>query len=315
MKFLSAGIFLGWSLGSNDAANVFGTAVASRMVKYITAVILTSIFVILGAVLEGASGIKTLGGLTSQTLLTAFFASLSGALTVTVMTTLKLPVSTSQAIVGGILGIGIYKHNVNFAGLSKVVICWIGTPIGAMVIAIILYWVLSRFINSLHLSLIKLDFLIRAGLILGGIYGAYALGANNVANVTGVFYNVFKPAWGDNTALYLALIGSLSIALGVITYSKNVMMTVGKKLVPLDAFSALIAILGEAVTVHIYALIGVPVSTSQAIIGAVLGIGLIKGMRTINMKTLYNIVIGWVSTPLIALIVSYLFCLIFNVPV
>ncbi len=315
MKFLSAGVFLGWSLGSNDAANVFGTAVSSRMVKYVTAVILTSIFVIVGALLEGTSGIKTLGGLASQTLMTAFFASLSGAITVTVMTTLKLPVSTSQAVVGGILGVGIYKHNVNFSSLSKVVACWIGTPIGAMFIAIILYIVISAIINRMHLSFIKLDFIIRTGLILGGIYGAYALGANNVANVTGVFYNVFTPVWGEHTAFYLALIGSLSIALGVITYSKNVMFTVGKKLVPLDGFSALIAILGEAVTVHIYAIIGVPVSTSQAIIGAVLGIGIVKGMRTINKKTLFNIVIGWVSTPVIALIMSYLFCVIFKVAV
>ncbi len=315
MKFLSAGIFLGWSLGSNDAANVFGTAVSSRMVKYITAVILTSIFVILGALLEGTSGIKTIGGLTNQTLMTAFLASLSAALTVTAMTTLKLPVSTSQAIVGGILGIGIYKHNVNFAGLTKVVLCWVGTPIGAMVIAIILYIVIGFIINKLAVGFIRFDFIVRTGLILGGIYGAYALGANNVANVTGVFYNVFKPMWGGNTAFYLALIGSLSIAFGVITYSKNVMFTVGKKLVPLDGFSALIAILGEAVTVHIYAIIGVPVSTSQAIIGAVLGIGIIKGMRTINLRTLLNIVIGWISTPVIALIVSYLFCVLFKIAV
>ena len=52
--FLSSGLFLGWSLGSNDAANVFGTAVGSRMVTFITAAILCSVFVILGAVISGA---------------------------------------------------------------------------------------------------------------------------------------------------------------------------------------------------------------------------------------------------------------------
>jgi len=299
--YLSSGLFLGWSLGANDAANVFGTAVASRMVRYTTAVILTGIFVIIGAVLEGAEGIKTLGNLTSQSLLTAFISATAAAITVTFMTYLKLPVSTSQAAVGAIIGIGIYKAYFNFKGFSKVVICWIGTPIGAMIIAIILYTVLSLILNNLNLNLIQLDFILRAGLILGGTYGAYALGANNVANIVGVFYRItkFSPE-------ILALIGGLSIALGVITYSKNVMFTVGRKLVPLDAFSALVAILGEAITVHIYAKIGVPVSTSQAIIGAVLGIGIVKGMRTINLKTLFHIILGWIFTPLIACLISYM---------
>jgi PiT family inorganic phosphate transporter len=61
-----------------------------------------------------------------------------------------------------------------------------------------------------------------------------------------------------------------------------------------------VAILAEAITVHIYAIIGVPVSTSQAIVGAVLGIGLVKGVRTIQMKTLAKILFGWIGTPAIS---------------
>ena len=65
MHFLIfGGVFLGWSLGSNDAANVFGTAVASRMVRYRTAVVLICIFVIAGAVLQGGPGIIRVGELT-----------------------------------------------------------------------------------------------------------------------------------------------------------------------------------------------------------------------------------------------------------
>ncbi len=300
--YLSSGIFLGWSLGANDAANVFGTAVSSRMVRFRTAVILTSIFVILGAYLEGAEGIKTLSGLTQQNLMSSCIVAAAAATAVTLMTMLKLPVSTSQAVVGAIIGIGIYNSQFNFKGLTKVILCWVGTPIGAVLIAIILYVLLSSILNSMNLTLISLDYILRTGLVLSGAYGAYALGANNVANVTGVFAHTL----GLSPKL-LALIGAGSIAIGVITYSKNVMYTIGKKLVPLDAFSALIAILAEAITVHIYAKVGVPVSTSQAIIGAVLGIGIIKGMRTINIKTFISIIIGWISTPLIACGISYLF--------
>jgi PiT family inorganic phosphate transporter len=67
------------------------------------------------------------------------------------------------------------------------------------------------------------------------------------------------------------------------------METVGKKLVNLDPFSTLIVFLALAVTVHIYAMIGVPVSTSQGGIGGVLGIGIVRGVNTVSRRTLKNI--------------------------
>lgn len=94
-------------------------------------------------------------------------------------------------------------------------------------------------------------------------------------------------------------------ALGAVTYSSNVMITVGSKLVKLDPFSAFIAVTSMALVVHFYAKAGVPVSASQAIIGAVLGIGILKGAQTVNMETLAFIVFGWIGTPLIALVLSF----------
>ena len=57
--FLSSGLFLGWSLGANDAANVFGTAVGARMIRFKTAAAVCSIFVIIGAVTGGAGASQT----------------------------------------------------------------------------------------------------------------------------------------------------------------------------------------------------------------------------------------------------------------
>ena len=61
--FLSSGLFLGWALGANDAANVFGTAVGTRMVRFGTAAAICSVFVILGAVVGGSGAAQTLGKL------------------------------------------------------------------------------------------------------------------------------------------------------------------------------------------------------------------------------------------------------------
>ena len=295
MLSLLGGVFLGWSLGANDASNVFGSAVASRMLKFWTAAILASVFVLLGALLQGQAGIETLKGLTQFTLEQAVVSSVAAATTVTIMTILGLPVSTSQAVVGAILGIGILNQQLNLAGLGKVVACWFGTPVGAVVIAVIIYKVLAAFYNNLKINLFQSDILIRLSMIAAGSYGAYALGANNVANVTAVFVGA-----GHLSVFSAALIGGLSIGLGILTLSKRVMETVGKKLVRLDPFSALVVLLAQSITVHIYTFIGVPVSTSQAVIGAVLGVGIVKGISTVSGRTLVSILIAWLLTPAIA---------------
>jgi len=298
---LLSGIFLGWSLGANDSANVFGTAVACRAIKFSTAVTILSIFVIAGSVLEGASGIHTLSGLTTQDLNSAFVSSFAAALTVTVMTYLSFPVSTSQAVVGAILGIGLaLRQTIQWGGLQKVVVCWVGTPIGAMIIAFLLYKFFQYLFSKIRLNLLTFNRLISWGLLLSGAYGAYALGANNVANVTGVF-----AAAGLISIPWATVVGGLSIAFGAITYSKGVMLTVGTGLVKLDGFSAFVAVLAEAIVVHIYAMIGVPVSTSQAIVGAVLGIGLALGARSIRSRTLINILLAWLTTPLMAGLLAF----------
>jgi len=298
LSFLG-GIFLGWSLGANDAANTFGAAVSSRMVRFSTAAILASIFVLVGALWEGQAGIETLKGLTSFSMRKAMAASVGAAITVTLMTGLGLPVSTSQAAVGAILGIGFLGKQLNLGGLGKVVVCWIGTPIGGMLIAMLLYKLIGVFYNRIRIDLFKSDILLRIALIAAGSYASYALGANNVANVTAVFVGS-----GQLTVFWAALIGGLSISLGILTFSRRVMETVGRKLVRLDPFSALVVILAEALTVHFYTVVGVPVSTSQAVIGGVLGVGIVKGIKTVNRRTMGSILLGWFLTPVVACFIT-----------
>jgi len=296
---LLGGIFMGWSLGANHAANVFGAAVSSRMVKFWTAAILASVFVILGAIISGRPGIETLKGLTTFGIEEAVISSVAAAITVTIMTIFGLPVSTSQAVVGSIIGIGILNGQFNYAGMGKIAACWFGTPVLAAVFSIILYRLLAYFYNRLELNIFESDVVIRMGMIVAGCYGAYALGANNVANVTAVFVGA-----GLISVFNAALVGGVSIALGILSYSRPVMETVGKKLVRLDPFSALIVVLSLGLSVHFFTVLGVPVSTSQAVIGGVLGVGLLKGVDTINRRILYHILTGWFLTPVIACLFS-----------
>ena len=296
---LISGVYLGWGLGSNDAANIFGTGVASGVIKYRTAIILTAIFVVIGAYLEGSSGMVTYGKMSNMDMNTAFIASLSAAITVNVLTILALPVSTSQAIVGSIMAIGIYTHSLDLRVLIKVLLSWVLNPIAAAIIAYGLYRFLGSLIEGKVKNVRVWSLTVKIGFYIVGIYGSYTLGANNVANATGVFVKA-----GMLTSTMASIVGGFSIALGVLTFSKRVMMTVGKKITHMSDFAALIAVLGQDITVHIFTFLGVPVSTSQAIVGAVMGVGLVKSSKSLNLKMLGNIGIGWISTPTASLIIS-----------
>ena len=290
---------MGWSLGANDAANLFGPMVGSGAMRFWTAAILASSFVLVGAMTVGSGCFATYDAIGTQTLLSAFLVTLAAGLTVTLMTVLGLPVSSTQAVVGAILGAGLLSGGVSFAPLTKIAVSWILTPIGGLVAAYIPYKLLVLFPRALPSRVVQRAGVIRVGLILVTCYSAYALGANNVANVTGVYVSsgLLSPTLG-------ALIGALAIGLGILTFSRRVIETVGNDLVRLDAITALIAILAEAITLNVYTVIGVPVSTSQAIVGAVLGIGLVKGVKTIDGRVLLRVLFGWVGTPTIAGLLS-----------
>lgn len=295
MYQVSGGVVLGWTLGANDAANVFGTGVAAGAVRFRTAVFLTAAFALLGAVLEGPRCMTTLNSLSELVPRLAFLATISAGLTMVLLTFLSLPASTSQAIVGALIGIGLGNQTANLQPLIKVAACWAATPVGGAVTAYVLYrlvgWLMRRYAKGVS----RFDQIIRWGILIAGCYGAYTLGANNVANATGPFVGA-----GMLDPLSASVIGGLSIGLGAITYSRAVMTTVGARITALGPLAALIAILAEAVTVHAFTLLAIPVSTSQAVVGCVAGIGLVRGVHAVSRKTLVKIFAGWLATPLIA---------------
>lgn len=327
--FLSSGLFLGWSLGANDAANVFGTAVGTKMVRFRTAAAISSLFIIIGAVYAGAGASATLGELGSINALPgAFMAALSAAITIYWMIQAGLPISTSQAIVGAIIGWNFFAGKpTDSAILSKIVSTWVLCPLFSGIIAILLYFLVKFIIRRSHLHILRQDSYTRFGLIAAGAFGAYALGANNIGNVMGVFVNSspFKPlhlGWGFslNGTQILFLIGALAISAGVFTYSHKIIRTIGNNLMHMSPLIALIVVISQSLVLFLFASQGlqnylishnlpaiplVPVSSSQAVIGAVMGIGIAKGGHDLNWGILGRIAIGWITTPITAAAVCY----------
>ncbi|APT73789.1 phosphate permease [Thermosipho melanesiensis] len=296
--YLLPAIFFGWSLGANDAANIFGTAVSNRIIKYRTATIISAIFIILGAIISGEKGILTISSISASDLKLASISVLASAITMTTMTYIGVPVSSSQAIVGSIIATSFIEGTIKWRIFLKLFLAWFLTPIGGIFFSYITYKIFAKPFNKIKSISIREKVIFYATLIIGA-YGSYSLGANNVANITGVFANSI----GVKNA---ALLGGISIAFGVLTYSYKVMYTVGVQIIELDYYSSAIAVFGESITVWIYALLGIPISTSQAIVGAVIGAGYARGSRLSNKKIILKIVSAWVNTPVIAGSITFL---------
>ena len=249
LLFLTSGLFLGWALGANDAANVFGTAVGSRMIRFTTAAIICSAFVVLGAVISGSGAAHTLGKLGAINALPgSFMAAFSAGLSVYLMTAARVPVSTSQAIVGAIIGWNLFSHNLtDQASLIKIITTWLACPILAALISMGLFKVVTAILNNTKMHLLRTDAYTRIGLVLAGAFGSYSLGANNIANVMGVFVNSSPftefsvgNLFSVSSVQQLFLLGALAIAVGVFTYSKRVMLTVGGDLLPLSPIAVVV---------------------------------------------------------------------------
>jgi PiT family inorganic phosphate transporter len=328
--FLTSGLFLGWALGANHLGNVFGTAVGTRMIRFSTAAAICSVFVVLGAVFGGGGTSETIGKLGPvNTLAGAFMVALAAAMAVWIMTRAALPVSTTHAIVGAIVGWNVFSETwTDIDSLVKIMIGWVLGPVLAAGFAIGLFFVTARLLHLLKPHLLFLDAHTRLGLILAGAFGAYSLGANNIANVVGVFLPaspfVEIRVGGLLTispAQQLFLIGGIAIAVGVYTYSEKVVHTVGQGLYALSPIAALVVVMAHSLVLFLFASEGlehllaraglpsiplVPISSSEVIVGAVLGVASVKGRHNIRWGMLGRIGVGWAMTPAIAGIACFI---------
>jgi PiT family inorganic phosphate transporter len=368
---LFAGLFMGWSLGTNDAANAFGTAVATRVVKYRTSIIIIATMVVLGSILQGADDIDKLSSISTNNEVSAdvqdmenigvefekdadgnFVKDKDGnyvikskdnidkaalktlrlksaikaaiifgcsALTVFVMSYLKFPVSANQAVTGAVIGWGLFHADyanpevlsTNLGEIGKFASTWLLNPLGAAIISFVIVFIFKKFFEAKVESLKGYDKVIKIGYIVAGAYSAYTIGINSSASVTAFYYDSFGVGANILTnARLTAILGGVAIAVGVLTYSKKVMMTVGSSIANISQIDGFLVILASALAITVMKiLLGIPVSTSQAVVGAVIGAGLVKGPKNVNFKVLGRIAIAWVSSPTAAGLMTYIVAL------
>lgn len=327
--FISSGLFLGWSLGANNAVSLFGTAVTSGMIKFRKAAIIAGVFVVLGSFISGAGTTATLtdlGGINA--IAGSFTVAIAVAISITGMTRASLPVSTSQAVVGAIIGWNIFTGSpTDINSLTKIVSSWVVSPILAGIFGFIIFKFVKNTILKWKIHMLERDTYTRAGLIIVGAMASYSMGANNIANVMGMFVSaspfnelVILEFYSISGLQQLFLLGGLSIAVGIITYGNRVMKTVGTDLYKISPITGLVIVLAGALVLWLFtsqsletfllenglpSIPLVPLSATQSFIGAVIGVGLAKDPQSINFKVFGKIGLGWLVAPITAGILAY----------
>ncbi|MEN9344170.1 MAG: hypothetical protein RLZZ453_957 [Chlamydiota bacterium] len=138
--------------------------------------------------------------------------------------------------------------------------------------------------------------------ILSACFVAFAHGANDVANAIGpvaAVLDVIKKGTISSVATISPLLlafGGLGIVIGLATWGWRVIETIGKKITELTPTRGFCAEFGAAITILIASKLGLPVSTTHCLVGAVLGVGLGRGLRALNLGILRDIVLSWVIT-------------------
>jgi PiT family inorganic phosphate transporter len=298
--------------GFHDAANSIATVVSTRVLTPLQGVVWAAVFNFIAAFTFGTAVAKTMGsGMidVNQVDNYVIFAGLLGAVAWDLITwQIGLPTSSSHALIGGYAGAAILK-----AGFGVLVPGgWIKT-IAFILIAPLLGWLLGS-INMTALYWIfrkknpaDVDHLFRKGqLFSAGIY-SLGHGTNDAQKTMGIIAGVLftVPAYrhlvsdanGHLTIpFWIVMMAHAAIALGTLSGGWRIVHTVGSRITKLKPIGGFAAETAGAITLFMSSFMGIPVSTTHTITGAIVGVGAIRSKRAVRWSVAGRIVWAWIFT-------------------
>ena len=291
--------------GLHDAANSIATIVSTRVLSPRVAVIWAAFFNFIAFLVFGQNVASTVGkGIISADIVSdaVIFGALGGAITWNVVTWLAgIPSSSSHALIGGLLGAGIAKagfDGVVWAGVGKTVAGIVVSPaLGfglALVLVLIVSWTFVKATPSFADSTFrKLQFLSAAAFSLGH-------GGNDAQKTMGVI-TVLLFAHGQlsgdfHVPFWVVLSCQAALGLGTLFGGWRIVHTMGSKITRLSPQQGFCAETGGALSIFLFTHIGVPVSTTHTITGAIVGVGASQKASAVRWGVAGNIVWAWIFT-------------------
>jgi inorganic phosphate transporter, PiT family len=297
--------------GFHDTANAIATSVATRALRPQHALLMATAFNFIGA-FAGTAVAKTIGaGLVNEETTTQAIvaASLIGAITWNLITWwLGLPSSSSHALIGGLLGATIVAAGVgaiNVQGvMTKVIIPLVTSPVMGFVIAFALMIGLSWTVYLLTRrpdgpDRRSLSNVFRRLQIFSAAFMAFAHGSNDAQKTMGIITLALFSAGVITTIevpFWVIVVSATALSLGTAVGGWRIMETMGHRVVELEPIHGFAAETTAASIIYTGAHFGIPLSTTQVISSAIMGVGASRGIRGVNWGVARRILFAWVLT-------------------
>ncbi len=291
--------------GFHDAANAIATVISTRVLKPLHAVAWSASFNFLAIAVFGFGVATTIGTGVIDTQYVEpvgiFFAMLSAIIWNLVTWYYGLPSSSSHALIGGLVGVGLFRGGLkalHFTGISKIVVSIVLSPLMGMTLAMILMLgVLSMLQNATPTPVDK--WFRRLQLVTSALL-SLTHGGNDAQKSMGVIALLLYSAKLIGPNFYIPLWVSLScylmISLGTLFGGFRIIRTMGMKITKLKPVGGACAEISSAFTLFLATHWGIPVSTTHTITGAIVGVGALQRFSAVRWGIARRIVWAWVFT-------------------
>ncbi len=291
--------------GLHDAANSIATIVSTRVLPARYAVIWAAFFNFVAFLFFGLHVAQTVGkGIIDTAIVNdaVIFGALAGAITWNVVTWMAgLPSSSSHALIGGLVGAGVARgglHAVVWDGLTKTALGIVASPAMGFALALVLVLIVSwLFVRSTPAFADKL--FRRLQFVSASLY-SLGHGGNDAQKTMGVI-TVLLVAHGKLTGafhvpLWVVLACQAAMALGTLMGGWRIVHTMGSRITRLSPQQGFCAETGGAITLFLANYVGVPVSTTHTITGAIVGVGAARRVSAVRWSVATSIVWAWIVT-------------------
>ena len=315
---IAVALFFDYTNGFHDAANSIATVVSTRVLSPRVAVIWAAFFNFIAFLIFGTHVANTVGKIVDPKVVSdaVVFGGLIGAIAWNIITWwLGLPTSSSHSLIGGFAGAGIAKagfHVLNASSITKTSVFIVIAPAAGLVLGLLLMlailWILRRMRPS------KVDGGFRKAQLISAAAVSLGHGGNDAQKTMGIIaallvgahYMTLKPNGDLPIVLWIVLAAQAAIALGTLSGGWRIVSTVGSKITKLKPVSGFAAETAAAGSLFMATHLGIPVSTTHTITGAIVGVGSTRRLSAVRWGVARRIVWAWVVTIPAAAIVAWL---------
>jgi PiT family inorganic phosphate transporter len=290
--------------GFNDSANSVATVIGTRVLRPIHAVALSAAANFIGPFVFGVAVATTIAkGIVSPDEITVYMiiGGLAGAIAWSSLCTyFGLPISNSHSLIGGIMGaaiIGLGFETLVYGGLTKVFAGIIIAPIGGIVFGMALVGIIIAVFAKRRPAVVNRTFGRLS--IISSAWLALTHGANDGQKTMGIIVLILFSAGiisEIHMPLWVIVAAASAMGLGTFFGGYKVIKTLGLKITRLKPYQGFAAQTGGGMMLAIFAVLGIPASTTHAITGSVMGAGAARRIRAVRWKVSRQIIFSWVIT-------------------